>query len=267
MKTNEKKSKTRAFSAKKKLICILLCAVILFVLSPFSDFVLSLGVMSVYSGIHERDSLLAKHGVTLDMPSGEGWYPFVMTFNPNEKLTILYNFPEFDFRLGKGCSRLYDLASPYYSAFYGAYVLEGNRVSPQTAGAVAKYDFQQLVLSDFGIKRSEMVFDWEETEPPHAECFLGEDGWTAYNAKLTVNGTAHEPNGFKRSYLQYGTPKYDLTGIQKPFEPLEQKCRVYAKYFEEADISIFFYVIALDDAIIETCDEKILRQSRLGTGS
>ena len=169
MKTNEKKSKTRAFSAKKKLICILLCAVILFVLSPFSDFVLSLGVMSVYSGIHERDSLLAKHGVTLDMPSGEGWYPFVMTFNPNEKLTILYNFPEFDFRLGKGCSRLYDLASPYYSAFYGAYVLEGNRVSPETAGAVAKYDFQQLVLSDFGIKRSEMVFDWEETEPPHAE--------------------------------------------------------------------------------------------------
>ena len=58
-----------------------------------------------------------------------------------------------------------------------------------------------------------------------------------------------------------------MTGIQKPFEPLEQKGRVYAKYFEEADISIFFYVIALDDAIIETCDEKILRQSRLGTGS
>lgn len=267
MKTNEKKSKTQTFSAKKKVICILLCAVILFVISPFSDFVLSLGVMSVYSGMHERDSLLAKHGVTLDMPSGEGWYPFVMTFNPNEKLTILYNFPEFDFRWGKGCSRLYDPESPYYSAFYGAYVLEGNRVSAEAAAAVAKYDFQQLVLSDFGIKRSEMVFDWEETEPPHAERLLGEDGWTEFNAKLTVNGTAHEPDGFKRSYLQYGTPKYDLTGTQKPFAPLEQKGRVYAKYFEEADISIFFYVIAPEDEIIETCDEEILRQSRLLTGS
>lgn len=143
-------------------------------------------------------------------------------------------------------------------------MLEGNRVSPETAGTVAKYDFQQLVLSDFGIKRSEMVFDWEETEPPHAECLLGEDGWTAYNAKLTVNGTAHEPNGFKRSYLQYGTPKYDLTGIQKPFEPLEQKGSVYAKYFEEADISIFFYVIALDDAIIEHATKKF--SGRAGSG-
>ena len=111
-----------------------------FVLSPFSKYILSLSVMSVYSGMHERQSIMHEKGIELAIPGGSAtketdWYPFVMTFNPteasfcrftgetNRKLTILYNFPAFDLRWGKGCSRLYDPTSPYYNAFYGAYLV------------------------------------------------------------------------------------------------------------------------------------------------
>lgn len=96
--------------------------------------------MSVYSGMHERQSIMEAKGIELSIPGGGAtseadWYPFVMTFNPsaesfcrfigeaNRKLTILYNFPAFDLRWGKGCSRLYDPTSPYYNAFYGAYLV------------------------------------------------------------------------------------------------------------------------------------------------
>ena len=41
----------------------------------------------------------------------------------HKALAKLYNFPAFDLRWGKGCSRLYDPTSPYYNAFYGAYLV------------------------------------------------------------------------------------------------------------------------------------------------
>ena len=125
---------------KKKFAIILavgLC-LILFVLSPVFPFVRSLAVMSVYSGIHRQESLMKQEGIRLKIPGGlstgeADWYPFVMTFNasepfqrfiqdPSVKLTILYNFPAFSMK--KGCSRLFDTASPYYNSFYGAYLVQ-----------------------------------------------------------------------------------------------------------------------------------------------
>ena len=59
-----------------------------FVLSPFSKLILSLSVMSVYSGMHERQSIMHEKGIELAIPGGSAtpeadWYPFVMTFNPS----------------------------------------------------------------------------------------------------------------------------------------------------------------------------------------
>lgn len=101
----------------------ILLLLVSFVLSPFSKLILSLSVMSVYSGMHERQSIMEAKGIELSIPGGGAtseadWYPFVMTFNPsaesfcrfigeaNRKLTILYNFPAFDLRLGQGLQPL-----------------------------------------------------------------------------------------------------------------------------------------------------------------
>ena len=72
----------------KKLAAILagLMILVLFLLSPLSNYPVSLAVMKVYSGIHEKESIMAQKGITLEIPGGgitkeKDWYPFVMTFN------------------------------------------------------------------------------------------------------------------------------------------------------------------------------------------
>ena len=331
-----------------------------FVLSPFSKYILSLSVMSVYSGMHERQSIMHEKGIELAIPGGSAtketdWYPFVMTFNPSEasfcrfteetnrKLTILYNFPAFDLRWGKGCSRLYDPTSPYYNAFYGAYLVtdvadvsekgytsltdaadiseperqEGvaageavsrcgfdapacasasdtdltsaaaerartfpadakvsNRARPPfgfradgsldlaKTGLVPQYDFEQLVLRDFGLRAQDLQFDWTVREVRTVDGFLGYDGWSCVNADMTVSGAFHHADSFRQSYLQYGTPKYNAYS-QDDFTPVKMRGRVYARYFPEWESSVFFYVMAPSWEVVDSCDRQILQKSKL----
>ena len=352
--TNGKRGRRRLAAAG---ILLLLAG---FVLSPFSKLILSLSVMSVYSGMHERQSIMHEKGIELAIPGGSAtketdWYPFVMTFNPSEvsfcrfigetnrKLTILYNFPAFDLRWGKGCSRLYDPTSLYYNAFYGAYLVtdvadvsekgytsltdaadiseperqEGvaageavsrcgfdapacasasdtdltsaaaerartfpagakvsNRARPPfgfradgsldlaKTGLVPQYDFEQLVLRDFGLRAQDMQFDWTVREVRTVDGFLGYDGWSCVNADMTVSGAFHRANGFRQSYLQYGTPKYDAYS-DDPFAPVNMCGRVYARYFPEWESSVFFYVMAPSWEVVDNCDRQILQKSKL----
>ena len=338
----------------------ILLLLVSFMLSPFSKYILSLSVMSVYSGMHERQSIMHEKGIELAIPGGSAtketdWYPFVMTFNPSEvsfcrfigetnrKLTILYNFPAFDLRRGKGCSRLYDPTSPYYNAFYGAYLVtdaadvsetgdtsltdaadasgterqketaageavlrcgfdapacasasdtdltsaaaERARTFPADAktssrarppfgfradgsldlaktGLVPQYDFEQLVLRDFGLRAQDMQFDWTVREVRTVDGFLGYDGWSCVNADMTVSGAFHHADSFRQSYLQYGTPKYDAIA-GGDFAPVTMNGRVYARYFAEWESSVFFYVMAPSWEVVDSCDQQILRKSKL----
>ncbi len=352
--TNGKRGQRRLAAAG------ILLLLVSFMLSPFSKYILSLSVMSVYSGMHERQSIMHEKGIELAIPGGSAtketdWYPFVMTFNPSEasfcrfigetnrKLTILYNFPAFDLRWGKGCSRLYDPTSPYYNAFYGAYLVtdvsdvsekgytsltdaadiseperqEGvaageavsrcgfdapacasasdtdltsaaaerartfpadakvsNRARPPfgfradgsldlaKTGLVPQYDFEQLVLRDFGLRAQDMQFGWSVQTVQTVDGFLGYDGWSCVNADMTVSGAFHHADSFRQSYLQYGTPKYDAIA-GGDFAPVTMNGRVYARYFAEWESSVFFYVMAPSWEVVDNCDRQILQKSKL----
>ena len=237
---------------KKKLLTIVvsLVALAVFIRSPLSNYPVSLAVMKIYSEIHARDSIMEEKGIKLHIPGGsaakeKNWYPFVMTFNAdagfqrftgesNLKLTILYNFPAFN--LWKGCSMVYDSASPYYNGFYGAYLvcrgedetvpygfLPDGSLDPEAAAQVPRFDFQKLVLQDFGIKTDTLVFDWKIEKIRTKVAYLGIDGWTQTDARLTVNGMQHQKEDFRRSYLQYGPPGYPLPDIppEADFAPVD----------------------------------------------
>ena len=284
-------------STKKKVLAVFMAALIIFIISPLSRYVLSLGVMSVYSDIHERESIMADKGIILEIPGGgetheTDWYPFVMTFSPGEsfsraagdsslELTILYNFGAFD--LSKGCSRLYDRQSEYYNSFYGAYLVtrkdDGDEASggsktapfgfdsdghmdPKQTAVVPRFDFQHLVLGDFGIRTSEQVFEWTIETISEDVSYLGWDGWSCVDASLLVNGAAHAKKEFRQSYLQYGAPKYEV-GADEEFKPIAMRGRVYGRYFEEWDTSVFFYILTPEKETLERCDRDILSKSRL----
>ena len=43
---------------------------VLFLLSPLSNYPVSLAVMKVYSGMHEKESIMVQKGITLEIPGG-----------------------------------------------------------------------------------------------------------------------------------------------------------------------------------------------------
>lgn len=267
----------------------ILALLFLFCLSPLANVCYSMAVMGVYSKLNKDTSLLSTEEIRLSIPGGlstfsSDWYPFVMTFEANNgfrrftgdpelSLTILYNFPAFS--PVKGCSKLYDTTSPYYNSFYGAYLVKdadgdaygftrtsGNTLFPDATAVaeVPKYDFWQLVLSEFGLTKKNAIFDWNVTELSEPLPYAGEDGFYRMDATLTVNGSSHHYNGFTPSYLQYGIPNYPVTA---PLAPVPMYGRLYGKYLEEKQVSLFFYIVAADKKVLEECDKEILSKSSL----
>lgn len=256
--------------------------------APFTRVFYSAIIMAVYSDICERESLLVSEEIDLDIPGGlttikSDWFPLVMTFHPGNNfgysvkkdcsLTILYNFPAFSPL--KGCSRLYDPESRYYSSFYGAYLVKSEEqpygfvtdnmgkiigIHEEDTAAVAKYDYKTLVLADFGLSSRDFVFDFQTTKLQNNVYYAGSDGWFMIDAEMTVNGCAHQKGPFVQSYLQYGIPNYN---IPEAFSPTKMYGRMYGKYIEEKKTSIFFYIIAKDLQVLEECDQDILSKSKL----
>lgn len=274
---------------KRYLAGRILSLLLLFCLSPFSRVFYSMAIMGIYSKMNENTSLLKSESIELSVPGGlstlhSDWYPFVMTFEANNgfrrftgdsslSLTILYNFPAFS--PTKGCSRLYDTASPYYNSFYGAYLVkdedggtygftkqaDGTLFPNATAVAeVPKYDFRQLVLSEFGLTNKNAVFDWTVTDISEPLSYAGENGFYRMDATLTVNGSSHNYSGFTQSYLQYGKPNFPVTD---PLAPVSMYGRLYGKYLEEKQVSLFFYIVAADIEVLEDCDKELLSKSTL----
>ena len=283
----QKNTGTFILKQKRYLAGRILALLLLFCLSPLSRVFYSMAIMGVYSEMNVKTSLLTSEDIDLSIPGGlstlrSDWYPFVMTFEANSgfrrftgdsslDLTILYNFPAFS--PAKGCSRLYDIDSPYYNSFYGAYLVKDTdggiygftKQSDGTlypdASAVAevpKYDFWQLVLSEFGLTRTNAVFDWNITDISEPVFYAGEDGFYRMDATLTVNGSSHEYDGFTPSYLQYGKPNFPVT---EPLAPVQMYGRLYGKYLEGKQVSLFFYIVAADKEVLEECDQKILSES------
>ena len=254
---------------------------IAFVLSPVFPYARSLAVMSAYSPLCARDSIMKKEGFSLKIPTGDTWYPFVMTYTaddefsaysglPDSKLTILYNFPAFAVK--EGCSRLYDESSPYYSSFYGAYIVQCEdgepygfssvtaEPEPEALSNIAKFDFFTLVLRDFGLPSDKRVFSYSLTDETGDLSFAGYDGWTRLETDIRMNGANHKPKGFTASYLQYGKPNFKLSS---DFAPVYMKGIIYARYFEEWKSTVFFYVMSPSADVCADCENNILANSTI----
>ena len=205
--------------------------------------------MSVYSAYCSRNSLEKQEGFRLIIPGGmatgeRDWYPLVLFYDASQEfsmktgtptqLNIYYNFPAYD--LWKGSSWLFEPDSPYYTRF----------------------DLFELVLDDFGLNPAQGVFDWEMDEEQQIS-YAGKDGWSRVDARITTNGAQHSPDEFRVSYLQYGIPP-DST---EEFKPVTLYGRLIGQYFEEWDTSIFFYILAPDLNVLDSCDRRILSASRL----
>jgi hypothetical protein len=208
---------------RKLMVFLLLLIIGLFIFwffYPLQSYI----VMSIYSGQQSATSVMNENKFKIDMPSGDGWYPFLLTFNATSfrdwsgidaDMSILYTFGAFD--SATRTSSIYDTASDKYSAFYGAYVVKKNSGTfgfsdgALDIGEVTKaveYDYTQLVISAFGC--SAPVFNVESYNIEGNKSIAGSEGWTQIDAVISANGCAHNYKSDKTSYLQYGRPIHNF---------------------------------------------------------
>jgi len=274
---------------KKRLITTIIAMfiTIIFLVSPLGAPIRSYVVMVPYSYIHYRESVLNKTNIRLSIPGGTitrkpDWYPFVITFNDSEGLslyleedvefTILYNFGHFP--LLQGTSSYYIPESPYYSSFYGGYLVkaknENRRFGFQDNGEinldelskVPEYDQKFLVLPSLGCPLEQRVFDETILELEYNVTYAGYDDWVRVDSDIQTNSPAHEYMGFQQGYLQYGKPmgRFDY---DEEFPIIDLKGRAYARYFDEFQATIVLYIMAPSWEVVDECDRNILSKAEI----
>jgi len=244
--------------------------------------------MSPYSYIHKLQSIIRKNKIEFYIPGGritkgKDWYPFVVTFNDDEgfskytnmdlSLTVLYNFGHFESI--KGSSSYYNPTSPYYSSFYGGYVIYNNETPAKSFGfydngeinvdelaLVPKYDQTRLVLPSLGCPLDEIIFRSTIDNIDKSVEYLGIDGWTMVNTTIITNSPIHKAKESQRGYLQYGNPQEDYYDGED-FPPITLKGRVYVRYFKEYKATFALYILAPEVDTIDGCDKNILSKSRI----
>ena len=275
--------------SKNKLLrtALIFLLIIILLISPVGGVVRSSIIMLPYSYMHHRESVLSKSQITFHIPGGlytkkPDWYPFVITFNDNEGLsaylgesvefTVLYNFGHF--QPAKGSSSYYNPNSPYYSSFYGGYIVkpaEENRrfgffedgsINTEELVKVPEYDQKYLVLSSLGCPSEKRIFQEDIISIHNKVEYAGFNDWIRVDSKIRTNSPVHEYQGFHQGYLQYGRPMGRFN-FQEDFPLVELKGRVYVKYFEELKATIVLYAMAPSWKVIDEVDMEILSQTEL----
>jgi hypothetical protein len=245
-------------------------------------------VMYAFSKYEEQKSLLQKNNISLDIPGGistpeKDWYPFVMVFNADQSfsrytgrdlaLTILYNFGAFDWDMSS--SNYFQEKSPYYNSFYGGYLVKDNsgsgkygftpegKLDVSEAMAVPEYDFKYLVLESLGCPREKLTMSVIKYDLEENVTYAGYPGWTKIDAHLLVNNPSHQFRGNKRAYIQYGYPLKQAG--RGDFELMNTRGRIYARYFEEFNTTVFLYILTPSEDTLEKCDQEILSKTVINT--
>ncbi|MGI5901671.1 MAG: hypothetical protein ACOX7U_04270 [Desulfitobacteriia bacterium] len=243
--------------------------------------------MYFYSKIEMKNSVFKEQNINLEIPGGSetkkrDWFPYVLAFNDEKgfsnylgrdvSLSILYNFGAFNWK--SSSSTIFEVDSPYFNSFYGAYVVKENS-SGQTFGfqdngepnikeilALAEYDYKYLVLQGLGCPAEKLrmeVLDFDFTQDIE---YLDREGWTEINALLLANSVEHRYKGPKRAYIQYGNPR-KKEAKQEDFRLIIINGKVYAKYFPEFESTLLFYILSPNMDTIEECEREILSKSRI----
>ena len=266
---------------KKWLIPIIL---LLLLILPLTRIVPSVGIMSLNNLYHKRSALTQDKNIELDFPVGrvsenQNWFPMMLTFNASEDfsryfgreidLTILYNFGAYKF--GKSYSSFYDEESPYFGAFYGAYlvedsnnphgfgILENGKTDSELLFNIAKYDYTRLVLSGLGAKLTDVKFE-QVLIGESIRSIVGYDDWIQIDAVVKTNGPIHAPSKFQVSYLQYGyPPKYG----GENFPEVDMHSRVWTRRFPEKSVTIVFYVMTPDLEFLNDMSERLIYETNV----
>lgn len=269
---------------KLKRFFLIIILIVLFIQTPMFQLVKSYSVMFFYSKIHEDKSFLSDENIEINIPGGwttakMDYYPFVMTFDPSESfsrrvgtdvdLTVLYNFGAM--KWSTGASIMYDVNSPYYSGFYGAYTVRYNEIDRQYGlnedGSInieevmdiTDYDLKILVMKSVGNKDPHVEYTITNLDNPSIITIDGLE-FTVFDADLEMDGLYHIYEKDYRAYIQYGRPAL-IDGVVKSFEMEDMYGRIYCHFDKETKISYFLYIIASTKGTILETETSYIKET------
>lgn len=238
-------------------------------------------VMRPASFLAYRDSVMREKGFQLVLPDGnatgkEDWTSSMKIYHASAfesaenpvSATILYNFASFS----KGRSRIYDSGSPFEMAYYGAYAVtrEGDtrpfgfaasgELDQKELSIIPLYDLEVLVLRGLGCPRElakTRIDSFKETRVDDAHP-LAE--WIRVDTQIETRSLVHAASDWNQNDLQYGPPPKE---VEESYPPLILKGRVYLRYFPEWESTVFLYVFAKGEALIEETDTLFLQQVKI----
>lgn len=275
--------KNKGFKIVTRILFFLIIFVIIIAVVP------QLRVMTVVKfnkQLHEYHSVQREQGVQINIPTGritreKDWFPIMNVFHDEKgfsnkikrdvELTILYNYGDFDSLFGT--SLYYDSDSPYYGGYYGAYILKDNsnhnsfygfdekgNVIPEEFAQIPEYDQKYLALASIGSDWHKRVFKIEAGEILEDVNYAGYENWVRVDSSIYTNGPAHKRKKFQLGYLQYGNPLLNKEE-EEDFKPANFHGRMYIRAFEKSRVTICLYIMAIDEGVLEDCDEKFLAKT------
>ena len=89
--------------------------------------------------------------------------------------------------------------------------------------------------------------------------YVGYDDWYRLDGLLLLNTPNHKFKSNRRAYIQFGNPI--VYPDKEEYELITMHGRIYARYFEEINSTIFLYIITPDSLTLEKCDQEILSKT------
>ncbi|NLI92441.1 MAG: hypothetical protein GX434_09640 [Peptococcaceae bacterium] len=268
------------------IIVVIIALCVLFMKVPLYYQARSYITMYVYSKYENKNSLMAKQGITVNIPGGSStkekdWYPFMMVFNDDKgissylgrdlNLTVLYNFGSFSWN--QSSTDFFQDDSPYFASFYGGYVVkdklgtkkigftEKGEPDIQEIFSIPEYDYKHLVLESLGCPPEKLKMEILSYNVKKDVKYAGYDNWVQIDSFMQINSPNHKYRGDRRAYYQYGNPLKKWN--QEDFKLITTYGRLYVRYFEEFQDTIFLYVMSPDSTTIENCDATILSKTTI----
>ena len=195
---------------------------------------------------------------------------FSAYFGREIELVILYNFGAFTW--GKPYSSALNPHSPYYSAYYGAYIVkdpqgpfgftEEGKADLQALASITSYDLSNLVLTSLGCHQRVTPRDFLSGEIMVEEnvTYAGLPGWNRLDCNFQGRGLWHTYQKGQWGYLQFGLPP---KGNGEDFALTTFYGRVYARYLANKDVTLYLYIMTVDPQILEECDKRILSHAKV----
>ncbi len=222
----------------------------------------------IMGGLTQIEKIKRHQKFDFDIPTaGMDWFPKMLWFDGSEEfnrlnnttlsLTILYGYGDFN----KGTSSIFDKTSPYYSSFFGAYVIEDPSF-PQTLDELAlipTYDYEDLILRDLGDPNYKGAFSYEVESVQKNVKYMSSEGWEKVDINIQTHGLWHQKNQFLNHYIQFGIPKKEADSNE--FESVDLKGRLYFKRMD-SNCTVVMYIITPSSELLERTDKNLLSKAR-----